>query len=1023
MSLRKKFIFILLFFSVVPLLVIGSIAAVKCKKIEEKQIGTYSIEHARIILGEINTHLYSSYTDVKNLSVFLPFMNSSEGNISDKLNVVFKGLKENKPDFYYILVADKSGDVLVSTHEEMSGENIFQAKGFQIALGGDGDIQRVGFDPLVGENCLVISVPLFKSVSSDDAGIEVIGVVSAALKCDRIREIVSGMELNYGEQDAGSHITLIDGEGMVLSCSKTDIAHNVNLIELGMVSAERVVQKKEGYLVEMTEHGSESFVAYSYLRPYRDMPDLDWGGLVYRDPEKVFTSASLLRETILYTSSITAIILFVFSFIFSDRILKPILAVSRAARDFGAGEMGRRAEVGSSDEIGELSISFNAMAEKVQDCHRKVEQEVAGRQSVEVALSQSEMKYRDLVEASQELIWQCDMKGRFTYLNPVWEQMSGYTVSESLGCLVQNFQDANSAEFDKKVIKRCLAGELFRGEETSLISKSGKEIFLLNTAKRQLDKNGNLIGIQGTAYDITDRKVAEDMMGNIIKCMSGGFALHEMVYDEDGNDIDYRYVRVNSAYMELAGVEDPTGKTVREVYPNIEQNLIDIYGEITRTGISKSFQNYHGDVGKWWQVFGFKVADNQFACVFYDITDMKKGQEMLRLEVGELEERIVARTVELSEANRKLVDQMVALRDADKAFHESEDMHRTLLGHIDLGVTLLDANHNILFVNEAQCRFFGKKEGEFIGKKCYAAFEKKGDVCIHCPGIEAMETGKTVECESEGFLDDGTAIPVKIKAFPMKTGKDGKGGGFVEVVENISDRRKAEVELEQYEEKLRGLASKLTLSEEHERHRIASGLHDSIIQPLIFLRIKLDSLVNNKTISDSKSVAVDEMRKTIADLIKMTREFTFDLSYPILYELGLETAIDEWLTEEVSGKNDIKTFFTDDGQNKQLSRDLRSFLFESFRELLVNILKHAKAKNVMVDVCSEDGIIVITVEDDGIGFDTEDRLSFVGKGSGFGLFSIRERLSYFKGSFEVMSSSGNGSKVILRAPLNKGEVD
>ena len=68
-------------------------------------------------------------------------------------------------------------------------------------------------------------------------------------------------------------------------------------------------------------------------------------------------------------------------------------------------------------------------------------------------------------------------------------------------------------------------------------------------------------------------------------------------------------------------------------------------------------------------------------------------------------------------------------------------------------------------------------------------------------------------------------------------------------------------------------------------------------------------------------------------------------------------------------------------------------------------------------------IIVIIVEDDGVGFDTHKRLSFVGDGSGFGLFSIRERLSYFKGSLEVTSSPGNGSKVMLKAPLQKGEVD
>jgi PAS domain S-box-containing protein len=515
---------------------------------------------------------------------------------------------------------------------------------------------------------------------------------------------------------------------------------------------------------------------------------------------------------------------------------------------------------------------------------------------------------------------------------------------------------------------------------------------------------------------------SEVLMSSVIDNMDSGFALHEIIFDEAGNAINSRFLKVNPAYIKLVGVGDPTGKTSQEVHPNLEQGWKDVLGKVARTGVSQSFQQYLGDVGKWWQVYGFKVAENQCACVFHDITELKMAQEKLKVEVGELEERVAGRTSELQEANSKLLDQMLELQEADKALRRSEEMYRLLLANIDLGVTLVDSEHTILFVNEALCRIFGKEKGRFIGSKCYEAYENRDEICSGCPGVEAMETGRTVETETRGIRGDGSIIEIRITRFPVIIGDKGKTDGFIEVIKDISGRKAAEVELHQYEDKLRSLASKLTLSEEHERHRIASGLHDSIIQPLIFLRIKLDSLVNNKSISE-QSEGIEGMRRTIADLVKITREFTFDLSYPILYELGLETAIDEWLTEEIQGKYDIKTTFTDDGQSKPLGRDFRSFLFESFRELLVNIIKHAKAANVSVDVSSEDGIIVIVVEDDGVGFDADERLSLISKDSGLGLFSIRERLSYFKGSLEILSSPGNGSKVILRAPLQKGEVD
>lgn len=363
----------------------------------------------------------------------------------------------------------------------------------------------------------------------------------------------------------------------------------------------------------------------------------------------------------------------------------------------------------------------------------------------------------------------------------------------------------------------------------------------------------------------------------LIENIDSGFALHEMIYDEDGAAVDYRYLQVNPAYMKLAGVDDPTGKTVREVYPNIEQRWIDIYDEIVRTGVARDFQQYHSDVGKWWQIYGYKVAPDQFACVFYDITDLKKGQEKLQYQVSE-------QTQQLQEANKALIDQMSELRE--------------------------------------------------------------------------------------------------------------------------------------YEGKLRSLASKLTLTEEHERHRIASGLHDSIIQPLIFLRIKLDTLIKKDT-SDEQLESIVEMRKTIGELTALTRDFVFDLSYPVLYEFGLETAIEDWLTEEFGEKHGINTELCNDGSDKPLSDDLRSFLFESVRELLVNIAKHANAKNVEVDISRQGDIIVIEVKDDGIGFEVSEKLSFVSKGSGFGLFSIRERLSYFNGSFEIDTSPGHGTVVLLKAPLKK----
>ncbi|MGL1890128.1 MAG: PAS domain S-box protein [Spirochaetaceae bacterium] len=117
--------------------------------------------------------------------------------------------------------------------------------------------------------------------------------------------------------------------------------------------------------------------------------------------------------------------------------------------------------------------------------------------------------YVDLVETSQDLIWQCDAEGRFVYLNPAWEGTFGYSMSEIIGKYFFDFQDPVNGKRDLQEFSRILNGGTSKGYETIYLSKSGKEINLLINACGVSDNSGNIVGIRGTAYDITDRKLAE----------------------------------------------------------------------------------------------------------------------------------------------------------------------------------------------------------------------------------------------------------------------------------------------------------------------------------------------------------------------------------------------------------------------------------------------------------------------------------------------------------------------------------
>lgn len=126
-----------------------------------------------------------------------------------------------------------------------------------------------------------------------------------------------------------------------------------------------------------------------------------------------------------------------------------------------------------------------------------------------IKLAESQALYHDLVETAQDLIWQADAEGKYTYLNPAWEEVFGYKIGEMIGKKFSDFQTKEWANRDVIEFERLLQSNIVRGLETVHLDKNGKEINLIFNAKNVKDENGKIIGTRGTAFDITDRKKAE----------------------------------------------------------------------------------------------------------------------------------------------------------------------------------------------------------------------------------------------------------------------------------------------------------------------------------------------------------------------------------------------------------------------------------------------------------------------------------------------------------------------------------
>jgi signal transduction histidine kinase len=153
------------------------------------------------------------------------------------------------------------------------------------------------------------------------------------------------------------------------------------------------------------------------------------------------------------------------------------------------------------------------------------------------------------------------------------------------------------------------------------------------------------------------------------------------------------------------------------------------------------------------------------------------------------------------------------------------------------------------------------------------------------------------------------------------------------------------------------------------------------------------------------------------DAMREIRTLTFELCPPVLYELGLEAAI-SWLLEQLTGQHDIQLHLDDDAQRAPLSEDLLGLVFQITRELLTNVIKHAQATEARVRIRNRPEAFVLTVRDDGRGFDPVV-LEEAHRCRGFGLFSIRERLGQFGGDLHIRSSPGSGATVTIHLPWSQ----
>ncbi len=224
-------------------------------------------------------------------------------------------------------------------------------------------------------------------------------------------------------------------------------------------------------------------------------------------------------------------------------------------------------------------------------------------------------------------------------------------------------------------------------------------------------------------------------------------------------------------------------------------------------------------------------------------------------------------------------------------------------------------------------------------------------------------------------------------------------------------------ELTQSQEQLRALAAELNLTEQRERQRLATDLHDYLGQLLALSRMKLGQ-ARQQSMPPPLAKILAEVLDVTDNALAYTRTLISQLSPPILHEFGLPMAL-QWLAEQMHQRNlavvlEIKPDFP------PLPEELALLLFQSTRELLINCAKHAQVREAAVVVEEMSGWLRITVSDQGKGFDLSAvalRARSDMTAPGFGLFSTRERMLSLGGRFEIQTGPGKGTLATLVVPI------
>lgn len=631
-------------------------------------------------------------------------------------------------------------------------------------------------------------------------------------------------------------------------------------------------------------------------------------------------------------------------------------------------------------ELIDTEVSLNVLRHGSEIYIQALLSDITERLRAEEAFRKSDEQLRNIVENTTNLFYSCDIDGNFTFLstqsNDIFECEYDEPPIRFEDFFTENQINKQGMDFRNKAIQ---TGERPPTFELELLSRKGSRVWL-EIQEAPIVKDGKTISLVGVATDITKRKraerslqVSEKKYRDIVTWAPIG------IYQSTRSG---KLLSANSSIAVMLGYENENefvgcdmGSAIYCSPKDREEYIFqhDMAGHNVAMSYETQWKKKDGST-IWVLMTVHDVRDKTGQILYYegfvfDITERKRAEEALR---------------------------------------ESEERYRLLVENSTDLVTEIDSGGTFLYVSPNVKSILDFRPVDLVGtnvlSKVYVKDKAILEEIINNQGGNATYRYRDRSGEWHWFESSA-------KVYPTSSGEQ----RMVMVSRDITERRKAEQELETSRKQLQHFTEHLENVLEEERKRISRELHDDLGQLLTILKFDLSWLRLEGAKGDPAVIAkTDEMMDSLNEALASVKRISKEIRPPQLDALGLGGAL-QWDIEQIEKKIGIKGIVTIEPSHYEVKGQIGAVLYRVFREALTNVVRHAQAQNVFVRLTKKTDSVVLSVRDDGRGI-TKKELS--GETS-LGLVGIRERVRMVGGTLSVEGKPGKGTMLLVEVPMSK----